>query len=47
MDLTPQFQEQSQHLSKERGVAPVPEKPLIELTIDVEGLPGAIITPPQ
>jgi hypothetical protein len=45
VDLTPRFEEQSQHLRKERGVTPIPGKPLIELTIGVEGLPGAIITP--
>jgi hypothetical protein len=45
VDLTPQFQEQPQHLKKGRGVAPIPGKPLIELATDVEVLPGAIIIP--
>lgn len=45
VDLTPQFQEQPHHLRKGRGVAPVPGKPLVALATDVEGLPGAVITP--
>lgn len=45
LDLTPQFQEQPQHLKKGRGVAPIPGKPLIELATDVETLPGAIVIP--
>jgi hypothetical protein len=45
VDLTPQFQEQPQHLKKGRGVVPIPGKPLIELATDVEVLPGAIIIP--
>jgi hypothetical protein len=45
VDLTPQFQEQPQHLRKGRGVAPVPGKPLVELATDVEAVPGAITTP--
>jgi hypothetical protein len=45
VDLTPQFQEQPQHVKKGRGVAPVPGKPLIELATDVETLPGAIVIP--
>jgi hypothetical protein len=45
VDLTPQFQEQPQHLRKGRGVAAVPGKPLVELATDVEALPGAITIP--
>lgn len=45
VDLTPQFQEQPQHLKKGRGVAPVPGKPLVELATDVEAVPGAITIP--
>jgi hypothetical protein len=45
VDLTPQFQEQPQHLKKGRGVASIPGKPLIELATDVETLPGAIVIP--
>ena len=45
VDLTPQFQEQPQHLRKGRGIAPIRGKPLVELATDVEALPGAITVP--
>lgn len=45
LDLTPQFQEQPQHLKKGRGVAPIPGVPLVALATDVEALPGAISIP--
>jgi hypothetical protein len=45
LDLTPQFQEQPQHLKKGRGVAPIPGMPLVALATDVEALPGAISIP--
>src|SRR5207248_2011024 len=46
VDLTPQFQEQPQHIRKGRGVAPIPGKPLVDLATDLEALPGAINIPP-
>ena len=45
LDLTPEFQEQPQHLKKGRGVAPIPGMPLVVLATDVEPLPGAISIP--